>query len=113
MIQQVNYLICFEKFIQCKYKLFQDTFWRKSLLEVDLNESLENKNADIIFDRGIDAKNGHLIAGGYYLAKPTHKSKYFFKKLSDILSWWYVPGQYKLFKFLLTKCIKISCTRFF
>ncbi|VDD96841.1 unnamed protein product [Enterobius vermicularis] len=65
----------------------QDTFWRKSLLDVDLTKK---KNADLIFDLAGDNLGG-LIAGGYYLARPTNGSRQFFRQLSNTLLYRYVP----------------------
>jgi hypothetical protein len=50
----------------------------------------EHSNKDIVFDRAAET-TGSLIAGGYYLARPTPHSKEFFKRLSADLTWWYAP----------------------
>uniref|UniRef100_A0AC34F8W2 Nucleotide-diphospho-sugar transferase domain-containing protein n=1 Tax=Panagrolaimus sp. ES5 TaxID=591445 RepID=A0AC34F8W2_9BILA len=66
----------------------QDTFWRESLLAQNIETS--DPSADIIFDRAAES-NGNLIAGGYYLARPTCSSKAFFKQLSTDLAEFYAP----------------------
>lgn len=75
----------------------QDTFWSESLSSVSIRDS----PSDIIFDRA--SEHGPLVAGlfplfpslilsgGYYGAKPTSSSKKYFDRLSDDISWWYVP----------------------
>ncbi|KAK0390339.1 hypothetical protein QR680_019308 [Steinernema hermaphroditum] len=64
----------------------QDTFWRKSLLSLEI----KSDSSDILFDRAAE-QGGSLIAGGYYRARSTPGSKAFFKKLSSDLEWWYSP----------------------
>ncbi|CAD5229370.1 unnamed protein product [Bursaphelenchus okinawaensis] len=66
----------------------QDTFWRKSLLE--LPSYLLNDSYDIVFDRAADTK-GSLIAGGYYLANANNGTRNYFNKLATDLEWSYVP----------------------
>jgi hypothetical protein len=48
----------------------QDTFWRRSLLDIDLsaNSSAQFNDADIIFDRASET-DGSLISGNINLAK--------------------------------------------
>ena len=53
------FFICFVSVLCCCFTCFQDTFWRKSLLDVDLTKK---KNADLIFDLAGDNLGG-LIAG--------------------------------------------------
>ncbi|KAI6229675.1 Nucleotid-trans domain-containing protein [Aphelenchoides fujianensis] len=67
----------------------QDTFWRKSLLSLELDDETYARD-DVIFDRAAETA-GSLIAGGYYLAKPTERARNFFRKLSDDLEWFYAP----------------------
>lgn len=64
------------------------------MLELDL-ETEKNLNKDIIFDRAAESA-GSLIAGGYYLVKPTTSAKNFFRRLSNDLEWWYAPGSSKI-----------------
>lgn len=59
------------------------------MLDLEL-ETEKHLNKDIIFDRAAETA-GSLIAGGYYLAKPTVWARNFFKKLSSDLQWKYVP----------------------
>jgi hypothetical protein len=58
------------------------------MLELNLDE--EHADNDIIFDRAAESA-GSLIAGGYYLVRPTASSKNFFKRLSNDLQYWYAP----------------------
>ncbi|CAB3400664.1 unnamed protein product [Caenorhabditis bovis] len=64
----------------------QDTFWSDNLMNIDLKN---NTNDDIIFDRA--SSKSPLIAGGYFLARPTYNSKRYFEKLAQDISWWYAP----------------------
>ncbi|CAD6185197.1 unnamed protein product [Caenorhabditis auriculariae] len=63
----------------------QDTYWDDNLLRMNFS----NTHDDIVFDRA--SENGPLIAGGYYLAKPTTSAREYFKRLSNDISWWYAP----------------------
>lgn len=80
--------------------VLQDTFWRTSLLDLNIedelvdqvddnNEDGQPQAADIVFDRAADTA-GSLIAGGYYLARPTEGARRFFARLSSDLAWWCV-----------------------
>uniref|UniRef100_A0A0N4ZR01 Nucleotid_trans domain-containing protein n=1 Tax=Parastrongyloides trichosuri TaxID=131310 RepID=A0A0N4ZR01_PARTI len=62
----------------------QDTFWRNSLLQIDIPST-----SDIIFDSASTKFN--LIAGGHYYATPSNNSKKFFSILADDLSKFYAP----------------------
>lgn len=64
-------------------------------MSLDLDASIDgddNHKADIIFDLAAETSNAKLMAGGYYLVFNTDGSKQFFRKLSEDLEWWYVPG---------------------
>ncbi|KAH7729013.1 Nucleotide-diphospho-sugar transferase [Aphelenchoides avenae] len=60
----------------------QDTFWYDNLLNLKLDGY--NEAADIVFDRALDGDRP-LIAGGYYMAKPTRNAQAFFRRLSTDL----------------------------
>lgn len=66
----------------------QDTFWYDNLLNLKLDGY--NEAADIVFDRALDGDRP-LIAGGYYMAKPTRNAQAFFRRLSTDLEKWYAP----------------------
>ena len=69
----------------------QDTFWRESLLDLEIENS--QKSTDIIFDRAAEGEEGEasIIAGGYYFARPTCSAKAYFKQLSHDLESFYAP----------------------
>ncbi|VDM47538.1 unnamed protein product [Toxocara canis] len=77
----------------------QDTFWRKSIFDLKLDDA--QKEADIIFDKASDSALP-LIAGrsfitkwpyerGHYKVRPTCGSRTFFKQLSADLEHQYAP----------------------
>uniref|UniRef100_A0A914PT69 Nucleotide-diphospho-sugar transferase domain-containing protein n=1 Tax=Panagrolaimus davidi TaxID=227884 RepID=A0A914PT69_9BILA len=83
-----NLARAFLEFDKPFWMIQQDTFWRESLL--DLNIESSQPKADIIFDRAAES-GGNLIAGGYYFARPTCSAKAFFKQLSYDLEDFYTP----------------------
>uniref|UniRef100_A0A914PW04 Nucleotide-diphospho-sugar transferase domain-containing protein n=1 Tax=Panagrolaimus davidi TaxID=227884 RepID=A0A914PW04_9BILA len=83
-----NLARAFLEFGKSFWMIQQDTFWRESLLDQNIESS--DSSADIIFDRAAET-SGNLIAGGYYLARPTCSSKAFFKQLATDLIEFYTP----------------------
>ncbi|KAI1701055.1 nucleotide-diphospho-sugar transferase domain-containing protein [Ditylenchus destructor] len=87
----------------------QDTYWYKNLLDLDVNSESKNVNADIVFDRAAESDASKLIAGGYFLVRPTEGSKRFFTALVNYIQYWYVPDNAYMTSLCADSALDVKC----